>query len=173
MLAGWQLRKSENGILASYIVHVDPKGTIPNCITIVTVALIKTVQAQTPMCIATVANYLKDFGPLPFIVRRHPYSPESILLTHEELTDSEVDVKFKMTTGKLTLSLPIKTFASGFKVTTTKNVTVKIISADKRAGVVSQGHLLCFTSTETKEIMVEIKVEPAMETTVDGVPLAK
>lgn len=31
LLAGWKLTKSSNGIFATYIVHVDPKGSIPNC----------------------------------------------------------------------------------------------------------------------------------------------
>ncbi|KAJ1564326.1 hypothetical protein HK405_015183, partial [Cladochytrium tenue] len=70
-LAAWVLRRDQGSaaaadgtapIAVSYIVQVDIKGSVP-------ASLIKAVQAQTPMCIAEVANYLAREGPLPFLVR--------------------------------------------------------------------------------------------------------
>ncbi|KAJ3333809.1 hypothetical protein HDU76_003286 [Blyttiomyces sp. JEL0837] len=64
-VAGWILSErpgGQPGLDATYIVQIDPKGTIPS-------SLVKLVQTQTPLCISAVSSYLNRQGPIPFLIR--------------------------------------------------------------------------------------------------------
>ncbi|KAJ3414054.1 hypothetical protein HDV05_007179 [Chytridiales sp. JEL 0842] len=64
-LAGWILQPQNNNpsvLKVTYIVQVDPKGTLP-------AALIKAVQAQTPLAVGEIRKYLESVGPSPVLVR--------------------------------------------------------------------------------------------------------
>jgi hypothetical protein len=54
-LAAFVIEKVEGGAMLTYIVDVDPKGSIPS-------ALIKLVAVQTPLCVAEVRRYLETYG---------------------------------------------------------------------------------------------------------------
>ncbi|KAI8924030.1 hypothetical protein BC831DRAFT_513675 [Entophlyctis helioformis] len=79
LVAGWILARVQYGIKASYIVHVDPKGSVPS-------TLIKMVQQQTPMCIANVAKYLE------------PKARFHVQLRREDLMDGGVHIEITMRT---------------------------------------------------------------------------
>ncbi|KAJ3215686.1 hypothetical protein HK099_006245 [Clydaea vesicula] len=55
-LAGWKIKKiSSNKLDIKYVVHIDPKGTIPS-------RLMKMVSTQTPLCVAGVIDYIHSHG---------------------------------------------------------------------------------------------------------------
>ncbi|KAJ3414051.1 hypothetical protein HDV05_007176 [Chytridiales sp. JEL 0842] len=124
-VAGWILRqRKEGGIEASYIVQVDPKGTVPSALT----ALVKLIQTQTPQCIFEVSKYLVRAGPIPFIVRDNeavgPGSDVSLMLEEYDPQTSiyTLDLTIRTTSpstttdsrrGVVSVALPRNVFSSG------------------------------------------------------------
>ncbi|KAJ3271619.1 hypothetical protein HDV01_006489 [Terramyces sp. JEL0728] len=119
LLAGWKLTKSSNGIFATYIVHVDPKGSIPN-------SIIRSIQTQTPLCISGVSNYLSNYGCLPFPVVGSLKPSGGISFNSKEVTTSLFAMKYTIAElkeneksdelGTLHVAVPVKNFATGVNV---------------------------------------------------------
>lgn len=70
-LAAWILTPtSSNCVHVTYIVHADPRGTIP-------ARLVKFISTQTPLCVAGVRDYIEKYGvPMRFHV---PVPPQEML----------------------------------------------------------------------------------------------
>ncbi|KAJ3104729.1 hypothetical protein HDU97_008908 [Phlyctochytrium planicorne] len=187
-LAGWVLRPVPGkGLEASYIVQVDPKGSVPT-------ALVKLVQVQTPLCIFEVSRYLAKNGPIPFIVRdldtQLGPGPDVVLM-QEEYDDRtsryELDLTIRSAPplsdgrrGVFAVSLPKNTFGFGADIGVTVSpagaaeVRSRLVMGGERAGgVVIPEELRGIVSYATgavvevwidggdgEEVEVEVRVEP-------------
>ncbi|KAI8593252.1 hypothetical protein BDZ88DRAFT_391166, partial [Geranomyces variabilis] len=60
-VAGWIVKPApEGGVAVTYVVKVDPRGSIPG-------AIVKAVSIQTPLCVAEVLKYLRANGAPPAV----------------------------------------------------------------------------------------------------------
>ncbi|KAJ3199193.1 hypothetical protein HDU67_003050, partial [Dinochytrium kinnereticum] len=125
-VAGWVLRPIPGkGLETSYIVQVDPKGTIPS-------ALVKLVQVQTPLCISEVSRYLARSGHIPFIIRDVDTlgpGPDVVIMQedHDDRTAKyELDVTIRTSPpsqdgrrGVLAIALPKASYGFGADISVT------------------------------------------------------
>ncbi|KAJ3312245.1 hypothetical protein HDV04_003288 [Boothiomyces sp. JEL0838] len=101
LLAGWKLTKSSN-------------------------AIIRSIQTQTPLCIAGVSNYLANYGCLPFALVGSLKPSQGIIFKSKEVSTSLYSMEYVISElkenenieelGTLNIALPAKNFASGVNV---------------------------------------------------------
>ncbi|KAJ3320802.1 hypothetical protein HDV06_004813 [Boothiomyces sp. JEL0866] len=171
LLAGWKLTKSSNGVFATYIVHVDPKGSIPN-------SIIRSIQTQTPLCIAGVSNYLSNYGCLPFALIGSLKPSKGISFKSKEVSTSLYAMEYNISElkenekieelGILHVALPAKNFASGVNVSLSCSnpdfaYNVSSIPKSEWTGLVSDNtsHILKIKCQPINEPQsVTLKIEP-------------
>ncbi|TPX68871.1 hypothetical protein SpCBS45565_g02823 [Spizellomyces sp. 'palustris'] len=92
-VAGWILQPVSNGggVSITYIVNVDPKGSIPS-------AIVKAVSAQTPLCVAEVLKYLRTYGsPVAGKVLGNTGEGIKIVVTKERFDHKTTSLEFEYT----------------------------------------------------------------------------
>ncbi|KAJ3358825.1 hypothetical protein HDU91_005102 [Kappamyces sp. JEL0680] len=161
LLASWRLEQTAEGVAATYLVHVDVKGSIPS-------AIIRSIQVQTPMCIRRVGEYLESRGTLPFLVNAPAFKMnKKIQIVKREGTDSHYALEFSippdvfkeesassLPKGAITIALPAKSFAGAAISLKTKNGAF-------HCKVVKEG-LETITSKATG-LVVQVWSDPAAE----------
>lgn len=87
-VAGWIFRPGEepNTVDATYIVKVDPAGSIPSSV----VAMVAT---ETPLCVAKVRDYMKAHGFPPYIPQHSAEFPG--VLQREAFENDSIDIEWK------------------------------------------------------------------------------
>jgi hypothetical protein len=126
------------------------------------------------MCIQGVSKYLGEFGPLPFIVRTDPFSPQGVLFILEELMEDSVNIEFKRCETestnkeiKFSVAIPKKRFSIGFDIITACNkLTFKIESVSK-AGV-SQDVAFIISVGAFEDHAVSLEIVPALTKNING-----
>ncbi|KAJ3112390.1 hypothetical protein HDU96_004602 [Phlyctochytrium bullatum] len=197
-VSGWILRPTEGkGLETSYIVQVDPKGTIPS-------ALVKLVQTQTPLCIAEVSRYLNRAGPIPFLVRDVPTlgpGPDVVLMQEEHDAQAQkYDLELTIRTsppspdgrrGLFAIALPRAGYAFGADVGVSvvpaggAEVRARLVMGEAVSGRVVVPEVLrgvvgsatgwvveLWVEGEGEEVELEVRVEPGRHgVVVNGEPV--
>ncbi|KAJ3015493.1 hypothetical protein HKX48_004569 [Thoreauomyces humboldtii] len=143
-VAGWILKPVQGGVMATYIVQVDIKGSVPS-------SIIKAIQTQTPMCIAEVLKYLQQHGFVPFIVRNVPGMDPArgLKLRNEELDAKTSAYKLEYRASSngtqfVVLALPESAYGKGAQVTVSpaEGVTVHLVDNSETSPWHQDGSLL-------------------------------
>lgn len=122
--------------------------------------MLKSIQTQSPLCIAAVIKYLDESGPLPFII--HKNDDSGIRILKEEFNSNKsynLTIRNELPkSGSFLIALPSKRF-QGAKIQISGHDSYKL---DKNDSNYSQwissasGYVLSVTSLPSQEVTIEI-----------------
>ncbi|KAJ3161788.1 hypothetical protein HDU86_006559 [Geranomyces michiganensis] len=121
-VAGWIVKAApEGGVAVTYVVKVDPKGSLPG-------AIVKAVSIQTPLCVAEVLKYLRSNGAPPAVkVLGNTGEGVKVVVTRDAFDprSATYDFGYGITAGKDALN-------NGAATTMTKTAGLVEVTIDPR-----------------------------------------
>ncbi|KAJ3167927.1 hypothetical protein HDU88_001874 [Geranomyces variabilis] len=121
-VAGWIVKPApEGGVAVTYVVKVDPRGSIPG-------AIVKAVSIQTPLCVAEILKYLRANGAPPAVkVLGNTGEGIKVVVTRDAFDprSSTYDIGYGITADREVLG-------NGITTTTTKTAGLVEVTIDPR-----------------------------------------
>ncbi|KAJ3184234.1 hypothetical protein HDU87_005081 [Geranomyces variabilis] len=129
-VAGWIVKPApEGGVAVTYVVKVDPRGSIPG-------AIVKAVSIQTPLCVAEVLKYLRANGAPPavkvlgntgegikVVVTRDAFDPRSAtyeigygIMADKDVLGNGLTATMTKTAGLVEVTMDPRTYPAGADV---------------------------------------------------------